>query len=333
MPLPSADDADDFATFCDTVLASERGRRFLQEYLQRNRHADIRQALTATARIEGLIRERSGEPYQSFRGELQEMAKAVADAKPEEVEPRSPDAGRSATPAGEGAQLPSDAIAVAERIRGLAQRLRVQTSVPPICGQIEAVAEAILSMPALRDLNDRRARQLTDALGHLERRIEVMLANATAVRAQPAPAGEASASAVDAVRAPAVTDEPTTGHAHVVRTILAVQSDLPMPRSSASLFEEPKALSNPDVARGELAAEPPAAATESTASGATPPHVDVAVAEAMAPIPMRDENAASPEATTLKASNVTAKPTSVPIDGPLAALMELTDEERIALFT
>jgi hypothetical protein len=118
-----------------------------------------------------------------------------------------------------------------------------------------------------------------------------------------------------------------------VRTILAVQSEPSSPGSTESPREEPNAVSSSDAGGGELAAEPPAAAIESTSSGAASPQADVAVAEAMAPVPMRDENAALPEATTLKASNVTAIPTPVPTDGPLAALMALSDEERIALFT
>jgi hypothetical protein len=181
MPMPSAAEADDFAAFCDTVLASERGRRFLQEYLQRNRHADIRQALAATARIEGLIRERDGEPYQSFRGELQEMAKAVPVEKSEGNAQPAPDAGRGGTPAGEGAQPPGDAIAIAERVRNLARSLRQRTPIPPICEQIEALAETVLSASALRDPT--RAQQLADALGHLERRVQGMLADAMAVQA------------------------------------------------------------------------------------------------------------------------------------------------------
>ena len=79
MPSPSAKDADadEYDVICATIMASARGRQFLQEFARRNRHADTLQMLAAITRTEDVIRERSGEPYQSFRGELLEMAKVI----------------------------------------------------------------------------------------------------------------------------------------------------------------------------------------------------------------------------------------------------------------
>ena len=79
MPSPSAKDADadEYDVICATIMASARGRQFLQEFARRNRHADTMQMLAAITRTEDVIRERSGEPYQSFRGELLEMAKVI----------------------------------------------------------------------------------------------------------------------------------------------------------------------------------------------------------------------------------------------------------------
>ena len=77
MPSPSAKDADEYDVICATIMASARGRQFLQEFARRNRHADTMQMLAAITRTEDVIRERSGEPYQSFRGELLEMANVI----------------------------------------------------------------------------------------------------------------------------------------------------------------------------------------------------------------------------------------------------------------
>ena len=163
----------DYDAICATVMESARGRWFLQEYARRNRNADTRLVLDAIERIEAVIRgERGREAYQSFRGELLDMAKAIAQTRAEVAE-FHPEAGRGQV--AEPAPPAPDVFAAAERIQEVAWTMRERGLDPSTCDQIDALAASILAASALRDPNDQRAHKLGEVLQHLERRINAML--------------------------------------------------------------------------------------------------------------------------------------------------------------
>ena len=112
------------------------------------------------------------------------MAKVAADRRDEGLWPADPGAGRDRSPGAE-APPPNEALVRAERIRANAARLRELHIDLATCEQIDAVVATILSAAALRNPADPRVRQLADVLGHLERRIQAMLDDAT--RVAPAP--------------------------------------------------------------------------------------------------------------------------------------------------
>lgn len=316
LPTPPAEEGDDFDAIYATIMASERGRWFLQEYAKRNRHADTQQVLAAITRIEGVIRERSGEAYQSFRGGLLEMADVIAKTRSTEIEPQAPPDGDDAN-SSVGAAERSPAFATAERIRDVAWSLRERGFDLATCEQIESLAAAVLSETALRDPADRRAQQLADVLGYLERRIGTMLASASVApaAAQPEPAEEPPSLAPETTVAPP-PDLPT-GPPPVVRTILAVQSESMAPLSSASLLEGLNAFADPPIAQdASPSVPPPPAAAESRAT----PVPDIAE-PAAAPAPVRER-----ERELIAAEDTAAH-------DPLGALMALSDEERMALFS
>lgn len=189
VPPPAATDADDYDVICATVMESARGRWFLNEYAKRARHAETTQVLAAIARIEDLIRERSSEAYQSFRAELLEMARAIAESRIEAAastdESRdSPDCPAEAKPE-RPAPGANDNFATAERIKDVAWTMRERGFDPATCDQIEQLASSILSAAALRDPDDGRAHKLADVLGYLERRIDAMLASVAGVQVMP----------------------------------------------------------------------------------------------------------------------------------------------------
>src|ERR1700756_1719497 len=81
-PAPSAQAAYD--VICDTLMRSERGRWFLQEYAKRNRNADTDVLLIAIHRLETTVRaDKEEHGRQSLRSDLLEMAKAITRTRAE----------------------------------------------------------------------------------------------------------------------------------------------------------------------------------------------------------------------------------------------------------
>jgi hypothetical protein len=101
------------------------------------------------------------------------MARTIAQARAEVAEsrprPSQPAAGEEANPAS------PDVAAAAERLRQIAWTMRACGVELPASDQIAQIAETILSADALRGLGEQRAQKLTEALAHLEQRIDRML--------------------------------------------------------------------------------------------------------------------------------------------------------------
>lgn len=170
-PQPPAE--GEYDLICATVAESTRGRWFLDEYARRNRHADTVLVLAAIERIEDMIRgERDQQVYQSFRGDLLDMAKVIAQTRAEvaAIEPEAP------TPATPPAALASrDIFAAAERLQDVAWTMRERGLDARICQQIESLASSILLASSLRNPDDHRTQKLGEVLHYLERRINAML--------------------------------------------------------------------------------------------------------------------------------------------------------------
>lgn len=228
----------------------------------------------------GVIRGRDGEPYQTFRGELQEMAKGAAERRDDGLDPADADAVCDPL-SGAGAPLRGDAFARAERIRAFAAQLCERESDRATGEQIDALVATILSAKALRDPADPRAVQLAEVLGLLERRVQAMLAAETNVQQLEAETPPPSEPAAVTPR------EPQAGRGAVVRHISSAHTPSKL-RSAAELLKELSAF-------------------ETRSAPATR-----AVVPAAAPA---------------------GDPTQSNADDPLAALMALSEEERLALFS
>jgi chemotaxis protein CheZ len=177
VPPPATADTD-YDAICAAVTATARGRWFLDEYAKRNRHSDTTQVLTAIARMEAAVvgdraQQASRQAHQEVQIELLEMARTIAQTRAAVAESR-PDLSQhaDAEPAGESAP---DVAAAAERLRQIAWTMRACGIDLPASDQIGQIAETILSADALRNLGDRRAHKLTEALHYLEHRIDRML--------------------------------------------------------------------------------------------------------------------------------------------------------------
>lgn len=200
--IPSAPPANgDYDAICSTLMRTERGRWFLQEYARRNRNADTDALLVAIRRLEAVARgNQDDERRRSLRADLLDMARAVTRARAEvaEINPDHRPPNRANARPGDDA-APScgpacgDVFAAAQRIRDLTWAIRGHGFDPSVCGQIEELARTILSASSLRNPADRRTGKLSDVLAYLERRINGLLgesapanAGAEAVSAAPA---------------------------------------------------------------------------------------------------------------------------------------------------
>ena len=74
--LSGLPDEADYDAVHAALMATERGRRFLTEYADRNRHADTTAIVSAIARIEATLRG-EGPPRADAAGDLMEIAAAI----------------------------------------------------------------------------------------------------------------------------------------------------------------------------------------------------------------------------------------------------------------
>jgi len=329
--LPTALPAEgDYDALCQALMASGRGRWFLEEYAKRNRNADTLLVLDAVARVEAVVRsEQESRAVQGMRIELLEMARTIAQTRADVAESR---------PAPRAAEAPPDGavdiFAAAGRLQDLAWTMRERGLDMAMCDQIADLSSAILSASSLRNPSDGRSQKLAEVLRSLERRIDAMLSDAS----QPA-------------RSNGSADANGAGERHAI-PMATVPMELPAgePAAADSAAVAPPAESLPFAAI--VASEPPAAtaapvddaafaldailvqplpeAVDATAVAApTPPEQPVPPQPAaalelddflLAPLPMPGVAEAAPAA-------------SAPPADPLAALRAMSPAERIALFT
>jgi hypothetical protein len=300
--LPPGLPADeDYDALCEALMASARGRWFLQEYAKRNRNADTGIVLEAVARVEAVVRgEQAHHATQGMRIELLEMARTIAQTRADVAEAKPVPTVEAASDSA------TDIFAAAGRLQEVAWTMRERGLDMAMCDQIADLSSAILSASSLRNPNDGRAQQLGEVLRSLERRIDFMLRTAAE---PPASDGAGDGAAPDHHGATAtVLPFPAVAEAEPTDAVTAEAE----PASEAGPFDlDPIPVEPRAAPLAHAAAEPPA----------SPPAPSVAAENEdflLAPMPLPG-TAAAPAA---------GKPTD-----PLAALRALTPQERIALFT
>jgi hypothetical protein len=317
--VPSAPLAEvDYDAIYAAVMDSARGRWFLEEFAQRNRTADTSLLLAAIERLEGAIRNDQSQTYHGFRGELLDMAQAIARTRAEVAEsrPDAPAPGEPPAPqadsatAGPESAVP-DIFATAERIQDIAWTMRERGFDLSTCDQLTALASSILSASSLRDPTDDRTRKLGDVMPYLEQHVRTMLATCAndrePVRPEPAMADLAADSALpNEPPAPAIAEAP------------------PEPESipqSAAAFELP--AETPDVAFEPLDVAPVEAPVEAHAE-AQSEAVDAAAAE-LEPAPIEAPPGSEPDAT-MPAGPAPDAATAIEIEPPTSRALLATVE-------
>jgi hypothetical protein len=331
--MPPALPADaDYDALCEALMASSRGRWFLEEYAKRNRNADTGLVLDAIAHVEAVVRsEQAHQASQGVRIELLEMARTIAQTRADVAEAKPE---RSVGPS---AAAGTDVFAAAGRLQEVAWAMRERGLDMAMCDQITDLSTAILSASSLRNNpNNGRAQKLAEVLNSLEQRIDAMLRAA----AEPPPSdGSADRVApeqpqLSAVELPAEATPPPVE---------------PNGRSAAKAPALPEAaLSFPPVAKPD---DPVKAEREPTDERpvfdfepvAVQPHVPPVAAATREPpssAPPPQRAAAPDDAETddfllapLPLPGTSPTPVSEEPADPLAPLRTLSAHELIALFT
>jgi hypothetical protein len=324
--MPPALPADaDYDALCEALMASARGRWFLEEYAKRNRNSDTGLVLDAIAHVEAVVRsERAHQASQGVRIELLEMARTIAQTRADVAE------AKPERTASQSAASGTDVFAAAGRLQEVAWTMREHGLDMAMCDQITDLSTAILSASSLRNNpDDGRAQQLAEVLRSLEQRIDAMLRAA----AEPPPSdGSADRVApeqpqLSAVELPAEAAPPPVEPDEQPAAVAAA-----LPEAALSL----PAVAEPVEAEPEPTDERPAFDFEPIA---VQPHVaHMAPVAAAAPEP--PPAAAPDEAETddfllapLPLPGTSPTPVSDKPADPLAPLRTLSAHELIALFT
>jgi hypothetical protein len=322
MPPALPPDAD-YDALCEALMASARGRWFLEEYAKRNRNADTGLVLDAVARVEAVVRsEQAHQASQGVRIELLEMARTIAQTRADVAEAKPERTGSPSAASG------TDVFAAAGRLQEVAWTMREHGLDMAMCDQITDLSTAILSASSLRNNpHDGRAQKLAEVLNSLEQRIDAMLRAA----AEPPPSdGSADRVApqqpqLSAVELPAEAAPPPVepnGQAAAVAAALP-EAALSFPAGAEPVEAEPEPASEQPVIGLDPIAMQPRQPPMAAAAPAPPPTAASDDAETdddflLAPLPLPGTSPTS----------VSDKPAD-----PLAPLRTLSAHELIALFT
>ncbi|QDI79661.1 hypothetical protein E8E01_04085 [Methylorubrum populi] len=178
-------DASQYDAIEDAVRETERGRWFLAEYARRNRNADTEVLLDAIRRIENVVSTTDRpDDVGRFRGDLMEMADAIARTRAEVVALSAPDQGESRlTVASEALdaivrateRATSDILSAAEEVQEAAWTLRETGADSEMCDALDRHATQIYTACSFQDLTAQRTSRVVHTLRYLENRIASMI--------------------------------------------------------------------------------------------------------------------------------------------------------------
>lgn len=177
-------DASQYDAIEDAVRETERGRWFLSEYARRNRNADTEVLLDAIRRIENAVTTERPDDVGRFRGDLMEMADAIARTRAEVAALSTPDQGESRlTVASETLdaivrateRATSDILGAAEAVQEAAWTLRETGADSALCDDLDRHATQIYTACSFQDLTAQRTSRVVHTLRYLENRITSMI--------------------------------------------------------------------------------------------------------------------------------------------------------------
>jgi hypothetical protein len=172
--LAGLPDEADYDAVHAALMASERGRRFLTEFADRNRHADTTAIVSAIARIEATLRG-DGPPRADAAGDLMEIAAAI-------------DRVQAALAA--GAPPAADISAAIERLLDIAFMLHERPVEATLCDGLDAAIRDISEANMRSESTAKGIREAAELVRTLATRVRGMMALASTMRDAHQPAGE-----------------------------------------------------------------------------------------------------------------------------------------------
>jgi hypothetical protein len=297
---PDTPSEDEYQTFCAALSASARGRAFLAEYARRHRGADTETLLAALARLEALMRARPGaDPAQP---ELRKLLASIRAARPELDQ----------------SALPARAAKLAVLLDLLERRLEALAAAAPV-GASAAEAGRLAAVPPLEEP-------------------ELPIPTPAAARPALIVAHERTPPPL-----PAGATAKPAGSAAIIPEVNWFDSTAPV-AAAAEFASAAPAVPDAEPLRSERANEAAAGAAYSlppcggglgrgvTREGDAAPSITT-------PTPDPSPQGGGEPAVLAAASDPSSAPQRPPAQehgappDPLAVLMALSEEERIALFT
>ncbi|WP_417677386.1 protein phosphatase CheZ [Roseibium sp.] len=175
----------EYRTLEQTLMESDRGRRFLAEFVKRNQTPETQEILAAIHRLEKtMTRQRKVPDLDRIRLDIAEMHDAIERTKLEianikqegEHTNRFIDASHeldAIVTQTEGAT--QSILEAAEQIQEKAWTLREQGAEDAICDDIDAKATEIFMACSFQDLTGQRTTKVVQVLRYLESRINLMI--------------------------------------------------------------------------------------------------------------------------------------------------------------
>jgi hypothetical protein len=173
--LAGLPDESDYDAVYAALMATERGRRFLSEYADRNRHADTIMIVGAIARLEAALRG-EGAPRGDAAGDLMEIAAAV-----DRIQAAIAAAAAAGTP-----PAPNLSAAI-ERLCDIAFMLHERPVEATLCDGLDAAIRELSETSARAEAAADAVRKAAELLQALAGRVSAMIARA---RGADQPTGE-----------------------------------------------------------------------------------------------------------------------------------------------
>lgn len=175
----------EYQTLEQTLMESDRGRRFLKEFLNRHKTPETTEILTAIGRLEKMMtRQRKVPDLDKIRLDIADMHEAIERTKAEianikaegEESNRFVDASHeldAIVTQTEGAT--QSILEAAEQIQEKAWVLRENGADDAVCDDIDAKATEIFMACSFQDLTGQRTNKVVQVLRYLESRINLMI--------------------------------------------------------------------------------------------------------------------------------------------------------------
>src|SRR5579862_7640461 len=170
--LTGLPDEADYDAVHAALMATDRGRRFLAEYADRNRHADTTAIVSAIARIEATLRG-DGPPRADAAGDLMEIAAALD---------------RIQAMLAAGTPSATDVSAAIERLLDIAFMLHERPVEATLCDGLDAAIREISDATMRSESTAAGVREAAELVRALAGRVREMMAPSSAGRGAPQPA-------------------------------------------------------------------------------------------------------------------------------------------------